>query len=410
MEHYPCPDSSQLSRAFTEGADVQLRDHLRNCESCFREWEQIERLQQVGKEIPYDVPSKSRLDQVRIGIFAGALTSDALMRRSRRRIWQMALLALLCMTLVLSYGLTLFNAEPDSIPVQLAYRAAVEPQGIATYSVSRTQPDEIIKLMDGTILVTVDPLKPSESVRVVVGNSRVEVRGTVFEVLAKNNRLLDVRVIEGRVEVHTIERLPVVLVAGNRLSEDPTFASLHPVPPEPVQPVLVAANIPLPQKHLTQTVKAPKTASLVTPSAPVADNPVVASPVQKAFETGWTQLKAGQYSLAAQSFASAHAQNKQHPLAEDAAYWQAVSLKYAAQPGQAKTALQNFVDQYPFSPRRGEASVMLGWMLLDQGQWQQARSLFSNAQQDRVAKVRTSATRGLEAIAVRQEADHEADQ
>jgi hypothetical protein len=56
------------------------------------------------------------------------------------------------------------------------------------------------------------------------------------------------------------------------------------------------------------------------------------------------------------------------------------------------------VARYPRSPRRNKASVILGWLLVDAHEPEEADSLFSSAMDDPRREVRTSARAGLQAV------------
>ena len=84
-------------------------------------------------------------------------------------------------------------------------------------------------------------------------------------------------------------------------------------------------------------------------------------------------------------------------LAEDAAFWYAVALARGRHGGQAITAFRDFLDAHPQSPRAGEASAMLGWLLLDAGERAEAARRFRAAADDASTAVRDSARSGLDA-------------
>jgi TolA-binding protein len=67
----------------------------------------------------------------------------------------------------------------------------------------------------------------------------------------------------------------------------------------------------------------------------------------------------------------------------------------------ARSSLATFVERFPSSPRLGEASAMLGWILLDLGDVDGAARQFSVGARDRVDDVRRSARAGLEQVRAR---------
>jgi len=120
--------------------------------------------------------------------------------------------------------------------------------------------------------------------------------------------------------------------------------------------------------------------------------------IEVAFDRGWERLRAGDARTAATEFERAALAAPRDPLAEDAWFWHAASLVRAKSTG-AVAALDRFLASYPSSPRHGEASAMLGWLVIDN--LDRAEALFRVAASDRAAPVRASAEKGLAAIAKR---------
>jgi TolA-binding protein len=143
-------------------------------------------------------------------------------------------------------------------------------------------------------------------------------------------------------------------------------------------------------------VEPPRTRVLPAPVAAPARRPV-----EVLFEEGWRALAAGELDRAAERFEQSARSAPQDPLAEDAWFWNATTLARAGRATAATDALEAFLGRYPRSPRRGEASAVLGWLLLDAGDVAGAEARFRAAADDRVETVRASAKKGLEAISRR---------
>ncbi|HEX3764326.1 MAG TPA: hypothetical protein VHW23_36780 [Kofleriaceae bacterium] len=82
---------------------------------------------------------------------------------------------------------------------------------------------------------------------------------------------------------------------------------------------------------------------------------------------------------------------------DDVCYWAAIAWLRVGDRPQARRALTDVLAHYPGSTHAGEASVALGWLLLDAGDRGAARARFAAAVNDRMPSVRTEATRGLAA-------------
>jgi TolA-binding protein len=120
-----------------------------------------------------------------------------------------------------------------------------------------------------------------------------------------------------------------------------------------------------------------------------------AGPAERAFNQGWEALRAGDRLAAAAQMRRALDLEPGNALAEDARYWRAVALGRAGVVGEARDAMEEFLRNHPRSPRAGEVSVMLGWLLIDAGERDRAESLFRAAAGDARPEVRKSAEAGL---------------
>jgi TolA-binding protein len=136
----------------------------------------------------------------------------------------------------------------------------------------------------------------------------------------------------------------------------------------------------------------------ITAPAPTPAQPSVA---ERSYEAAWQALRTADYTAAAAGFARTIELGS--PLSEDAAFWRGVALArgfrlHAGSSVPARDAFATFLDRYPRSPRAGEASAMLGWLLVDAGDPAAAAPRFTAAKDDPVDSVRASARRGLAAI------------
>lgn len=143
----------------------------------------------------------------------------------------------------------------------------------------------------------------------------------------------------------------------------------------------------------------PTVAPPVAPVAPVAPAAPTPSAAEQAYAEGWEALRASHYARAAEAMKRAAQVAPTSSLAVDARYWEAVALARHGQTGKARTAMEAFLRRHPGSPRLGEVSTMLGWMLVESQEWSGAERLFRSAENDRAPSVRDSARKGLELVA-----------
>ena len=104
---------------------------------------------------------------------------------------------------------------PIATPASLA---AIRPQPDAVFQHVERGSTERVRLIDGSVDFKVEKLDNEERFLVLVGQAEVEVRGTHFEVVATDDRLEDVIVTEGLVEVRADGRT-VNVAAGQRWSQ-----------------------------------------------------------------------------------------------------------------------------------------------------------------------------------------------
>jgi TolA-binding protein len=122
------------------------------------------------------------------------------------------------------------------------------------------------------------------------------------------------------------------------------------------------------------------------------------TPSEIAFGQGFRALRMGNHGDAAAHFELAVREAPAAPLAADARYWRAVALARAGDAGGARDALVDFLARHAGHARAGEASAMLGWMLLEAGDRRGASLRFRAALRDPDPGIRASAQKGLAAL------------
>jgi hypothetical protein len=263
-------------------------------------------------------------------------------------------------------------------------------------------PHERVRLHEGRLLAEVTPARAGESFRIVTARGEVEVRGTVFETVATTAGLQAVRVERGRVAVRPGDGTEILLEVGQHWQRRRVVAArLPPATPTAIAkaPDERARGDRDPHWRRAGDVPRPATGDGPPISWPALDGrkPAAAGPAdtaEAAFGNGLELLRAGRNAAAADAFDRAAAFEPAGPLAEDAWYWRAVALaREGASAGRG--ALAQFLQHYPLSARRGEAAVMLGWLLLDRGDRAGAERQFRVGIGDRSARVRGSAQAGL---------------
>lgn len=407
-----CPRPMELTRAQVSGSDdAELRAHLAECARCAADWAAHARVTALAADLPVAAPLPEHSAQVRSALLMAARAGAARQVRPVRRIVLSA--AVLCAAgLAAAVGLRWFDSRagtgsPPGPEQQAAvapiYRGTVNAHEGARFIRVGGVPDEIVRLTDGTITVEVDKLQPGERFRVITNDGEVEVRGTAFDVVASGDRLVSVRVLHGRVEVRPAHGASVLLAAGERWNAPPPQA-MTPVAAEeaPTPPVPAPA---LPGIHGVETPGRQGRQLGSTPAIDPGATPVpLPAPADAAFQEGWAALRRDDAAGAAAAFELSARSAGEDAIAEDAWYWRAVALARGKRSDAARGAFAAFLDRYPGSPRAGEASAMLGWLLLTIDDLDGAEAHFRAAADDRVDTVRASARAGLKAVAERRAA------
>jgi tetratricopeptide (TPR) repeat protein len=380
-----CPAEHELTRALQVG-DPGFALHLTECARCRELRNGLERAIALARELAADVPPPAHREEVRTALLAIAEASP---RPGRRPGVRVAWLGAAGVAAIAALWLT---RPAHDAPVRQRVSVVATPGAI--YAMS----GDLVRLHQGTLDLDVEPLRPGERFRVVVGDGEVEVRGTQFDVTAAGDHLVTVRVMRGRVEIR---------VGGATTLLDPgqTWHVPVPAPPRVIPPPAppLRAPPPLSAKRATTPVA-------VTAAKPPARRPqlreigtalvALRSPEDAAYDDAWDAMRAGDFRKAAAGFARVHALSPAGVLADDAAFWTAVALARDGRGADAIAAFRNMLDGYPNSPRAGEASAMLGWLLVDAHQLDEAAKRFAAAADHPNEAVRASARKGLEELRV----------
>jgi TolA-binding protein len=410
-----CPSPVELERAFWSD-DPGLRAHAAGCERCGREWAEIAALVETGRAIPPPAPSPERREEIRTALLSAEPNGEK--RPDRRARWLTLGGAAAAAALAVAW-----LAWPSGDEALRVERGRLLAHAGARYLRVSPSPDEIVRLVDGTVTVEVERLQPGEGFRIVTGDAEVEVRGTAFDVTAAGDRLRSVRVIHGSVEVRARGSRRVLsagqtwpardageagLPAGGAAGTGAAGTSGAGVVAE-ASAAGVAAGVPAAGDRGSARPGGGADAARPRSGAAGQDRgmrdrndrgPMSASraAVQQAYDQAWAALRAGAFDRAAAAFERAAARDRTGSIAEDARYWRAVALARGGQAPAAKTAFETFLADHADSPRAGEASVMLGWLLFDDGNYQAAARRFRAGAADPSDRIRTSAAKGLSAI------------
>ena len=402
----------------------------------------------AARQLPADMPGGQRLEAVRTSILVAAKVDSRRTGPGSARYLPWAAAAIAAGVAVWigvratgtesgSAGNDTGTGNDTSTGPTADRRASVQASAAADFVHTSTRSsedgttDEIVRLKRGRVTVAVHKLAESERFRVVTADAEVEVRGTSFDVVVQDDRLMAVVVHTGLVEVRLRDRDPILLAAGERwgLGAEVEHAALDPdlsrdrvadlVANPDADPVAdpatvddpassigaVASADPAPAPRGRSAIESRDESPVVEPLAATPEParepvPAPAEPTdtERAFDAGWTALRAGNYGTAAFQFQRAIDDAPDAPLAEDARYWRAIALARAGKTADARDAMREFLSHHAGSARSGEIAVMLGRILADDGEIQAARKLFESARNHRNPDVRAAASSALDAL------------
>jgi hypothetical protein len=159
-----CPAPANVERAYWSNrneettGDEAIHAHVAECTTCAATWREIAALAQLGSHI---VAPSLHGEEIRTTLLSRMeRTPVRETRRSRLRLWW--ILAPIAATAVLVW---VAWPAPDSTFATTARRGVVfEHSGAKQFALS-TQPDEIVRVADGTVSVSVGQLGPGERFR-----------------------------------------------------------------------------------------------------------------------------------------------------------------------------------------------------------------------------------------------------
>jgi hypothetical protein len=392
MSQSACPTPEELSRQLSLGPTELFSAHLSSCSKCAQAFEQESSLLNMFRELPWGQPPAAQISGVRSFLLQQASLPQTNSSVKARLPWiRLALAAVVLLAVGATLYLSLSNPKPPKPPELVL--AKVEGTTNSQYAFEGSKDNEVVRLHDGIVTVQVTHLKPGERFRVVTGDAEVEVRGTKFSVVAKDNKLVKVIVFEGKVEVRPVIGKQTFVLPSQ--SWDAEKGLVLADAEKELVPVDIASTQATTLAVAPEDPKRPSKAL----SLPKHELKTSRSPSEEAFDAGFALMREANFEDASERFLQAATLDTSAPIVEDARFWYATALNRAGRKAQAQTALTSFVAKYPNSPRRGEAAVSLGKLLLNSGDLDGAQLMFESAQDDSVPVVQKSAKDGLEAVA-----------
>jgi hypothetical protein len=344
--------------------DGRLRDrelasidrHLAVCASCAELASDLNQVR-VLLRAPTPTPAPLEVQRGRLKLLREAALPPS---RSEAQIWRRpALAAAVALAAAAALILMLHRRSPeDSNAVARAPSASavgsqrtittVVPESEARFTRTAADGTEIVRLSDGAVSLSVRHLNVGERFLVKTGDAEVEVRGTLFRVEAENDRIRNVSVVEGKVEVR-FRGAAFILTADERWDR-PVDAPPTSLPTAPVQ---ASAEPPVTAPLVSSTAKRGPFAQRPAASAkPAVDDG------SAAFVEGMGMIERGDYGAAAKHLDAFSKSNPNDDRAEDAAFLVILALQRAGRSAEAVAAARRYLGTYPAGYRRAQAQAI----------------------------------------------------
>jgi ferric-dicitrate binding protein FerR (iron transport regulator) len=276
----------------------------------------MEELRRLARSLPYREMSPDRIRAVRAQVLMAA--RSARQPAKHRRAYAVAAAVLM---IALGLASVLFVRKPaeEELIANVVSMSGQRPRRV--FTIEEGVRREIVTLASGRMAIEVKKLSAGERFVVVTDDAEVEVRGTRFQVEAKDGILEEVTVEEGVVEVRPRNRPIAFLAAGQRWQREAPIeevkadatATEEEIAKEEIAPP------PPPEKKIAKKKEKP----IPKRAEPSAREPTDA---ERAFQEGWRAYREGRSKEAAALFDRVLDLAPGTPLAEDAAYWKERAL------------------------------------------------------------------------------------
>lgn len=353
--------------------------HAATCEACGAAVRGLERLRELGRELPE--PTRTALDRRRqlaelqrrafeISVGAERRGARLLSGSAKGLVWAASCMALAATIVVLFWIWPGASGTPAAgIP---SYRLQASPG--AEWRVVERGATLRIAAVRGRVEVSVDPLSAGQRFIAELPDGELEVKGTRFAVTTDAERTLGVEVTEGRVALRVGGEPERLLGAGQ--SWAPSAAPAPPVaaaPREPVpEPVGSKPSAALAKaRPIRAPVPKPEGVASTPPWRAKEDDAAAGAPPDPApapgappnagadFVSAMAAFSSGDYARSDALFTAFAAAHPDDSRAEDALFLRAVARLRGGDAGGARAAARAYLERFPSGLRHEEAQRMV---------------------------------------------------
>jgi TolA-binding protein len=192
----------------------KLKDHLKNCEECEKEFEELKQIQSYF-QISTPVLSKEESGAIKFRIESECNKEKPVREKPNTlffwKQWYIPVSVAMVAVIMFFAMLKVFTPS-KSTSISSSKTTIIAEHGAKWNYVSKGKM-EVVSVSSGKVHFSVKKLLSGESFNVISGDEWVEVRGTKFSIDVSNNKMQKVEVIEGIVEVH-VQNTNKLLFAG----------------------------------------------------------------------------------------------------------------------------------------------------------------------------------------------------
>jgi ferric-dicitrate binding protein FerR (iron transport regulator) len=318
--------------------------HRRSCTACSEKLTADQRILALAAQLPAAAVDEVSAKRLRARILRDAAGTAVASRSVSRVTMIAAAIAALAVAVLLTSGVRRAMDRGEALAVAATWDLVGSPTGRVTpdagavFVQTRFGALETVRLLEGTVALSVPHREARERFVVRVPDGEIEVRGTTFRVSVTDGRTTEVRVTEGVVAVRVGGRDEVILRTGDAWPS--------------VEPLAAAPAIATKTKTTT-------TSALPSDASPYADAIAL--------------YRGHRYDEAARAFHAFAASHSGAGEAEDAAFLEAVCLARAGRADAAGVVAERFLERYPSSFHARDAAMLVSRAARDRGDCEKAR-------------------------------------
>lgn len=209
----PCSSMEEISKYYSAGDRSVLDGHFESCPQCAKVWDELDTIRRAALDAPTYTPSATQAEHIENQLLNQAIQTRPQPKASRLR-YAIPIAACLAAGLVFAVA-TKTPSSGGARSGSVVAQAGSNFEHFTRFEGNEREA-EIVRVRDGQVHLDVAKLAKNKSFKVVTSNGEVEVWGTSFNVVVKDDRLMAVNVNEGVVALRVPGDDERVLRAGQK--------------------------------------------------------------------------------------------------------------------------------------------------------------------------------------------------